>query len=157
VSFTSVSIFNEVWYSYTATGTSTTFSTCNSATFDTRLAVFSGSCADPVFVGCNDDGAGCAGFTSELTVNTTCGETYFVVVGAFTAGVTGTGTLTVTPAGDCPTACLGDLDGDGDVDSADLALLLGGWNGPGASDLDGNGTTDSSDLAILLGAWGSCP
>ncbi len=54
-----------------------------------------------------------------------------------------------------PVACLGDLDGNGQVDGADLAVLLGGWGGP-SGDLDGSGTTDGADLAVLLGAWGPC-
>ena len=48
---------------------------------------------------------------------------------------------------------LGDIDGDGVVGAADLAVLLGGWGQPGTTDLDGDGTTGASDLAILLGAW----
>jgi hypothetical protein len=48
----------------------------------------------------------------------------------------------------------GDLNGDGAVDGADLAVLLGGWGGAGASDLDGNGTTDAADLALMLSNWG---
>jgi hypothetical protein len=47
----------------------------------------------------------------------------------------------------------GDLDFDGDVDAADLALLLGSWGTP-AGDVDGNGTTDAADLAVLLANWG---
>ncbi len=57
-----------------------------------------------------------------------------------------------------PSPCPGDLDGDGQVGAADLALLLGAWNGgPGPADLDNSGTVGSGDLAILLGAWGPCP
>ncbi len=54
--------------------------------------------------------------------------------------------------------CLPDLTGDGAVDAADLAGLLGAWGtGPGhAADLDGSGAVDAADLAILLGAWGDC-
>ncbi|MDZ4754667.1 MAG: hypothetical protein SGJ11_09240 [Phycisphaerae bacterium] len=50
-----------------------------------------------------------------------------------------------------------DVNADGTVDAADLAILLGAWGGGSASggDLDGNGTVDAADLAILLGAWGS--
>jgi len=51
--------------------------------------------------------------------------------------------------------CAGDVNGDGVVDGADLALLLGGWETP-AGDLNGDGTTNGSDLAVLLGAWGAC-
>lgn len=53
-------------------------------------------------------------------------------------------------------SCLGDLDGSGAIDAADLAMLLGAWGGAGPADLDGGGTVDAADLAILLGAWGSC-
>lgn len=48
----------------------------------------------------------------------------------------------------------GDLDGDEDVDGADLGLLLGAWGtGDPSADLDGNGIIDGADLAVLLGAW----
>lgn len=47
----------------------------------------------------------------------------------------------------------GDLDGDGIVGAADLAILLGAWGTTGPGDLDGDGTVGPADLAILLGAW----
>lgn len=62
------------------------------------------------------------------------------------------GTVTVDPI-----ACPADLDGDGFVNSADLAALLGGWGGPGPADLNLDGSVNSADLASLLGAWGPCP
>jgi hypothetical protein len=53
-----------------------------------------------------------------------------------------------------------DLNGDGTVDAADLALVLGAWGScaegcecPG--DLNVDGAVDASDLAVLLGAWTS--
>ncbi len=46
-----------------------------------------------------------------------------------------------------------DLNGDGAIDAADLAILLGAWGGSGAADLDSSGTVDAADLAILLGYW----
>jgi len=48
-----------------------------------------------------------------------------------------------------------DLNGDGAVNGADLAMLLGNWGGSGAGDLDGNGFVNGADLATLLGNWGS--
>lgn len=55
-----------------------------------------------------------------------------------------------------PAATPGDVDGDGDVDAADLALLLGSW-GPCAgcpADLNGDANVGAVDLAMLLGNWG---
>jgi hypothetical protein len=51
---------------------------------------------------------------------------------------------------------LGDCDGDGDVDAADTAILLGAWgtNSP-KCDLDLNGTIDATDQSILLGNSGA--
>jgi hypothetical protein len=48
-----------------------------------------------------------------------------------------------------------DLNGDGEVDGADLGILLSAWGTP-AADLNGDGTTDGADLGILLSEWGSC-
>lgn len=57
--------------------------------------------------------------------------------------------------------CPVDLDGDGGVGPADLALLLGNWGpvdcaGAGCPDFDGDGDVDAADLAVLLGNWGAC-
>ncbi|HMN97312.1 MAG TPA: hypothetical protein PKC43_05990, partial [Phycisphaerales bacterium] len=58
----------------------------------------------------------------------------------------------------CPGKCLGDLNGDGAVDGADLGILLGNWGTNNiCSDLDGNGIVDGGDLGLLLGLWGPCP
>jgi hypothetical protein len=53
-------------------------------------------------------------------------------------------------------APLGDINGDGFVDFADLLILLAGWGEPGPGDLNGNGFVDFGDLLMLLGAWWSC-
>jgi hypothetical protein len=54
--------------------------------------------------------------------------------------------------------CPGDLDGNGSVDGADLAAILGAWGkcSDCPEDLDGNGYVDGADLATILGAWGFC-
>ncbi len=59
-----------------------------------------------------------------------------------------------------PDPCAADLNDDGVVDAADLAVLLGEWGttvpvGKGA-DVDWDGDIDGADLAVLLGAWGGC-
>ncbi len=49
----------------------------------------------------------------------------------------------------------GDLDGDGDVDLNDLAILLASYGVDAGGDLDDDGDTDLADLAILLANYGS--
>jgi hypothetical protein len=50
-----------------------------------------------------------------------------------------------------------DLNGDGCVSPADLALLLGEWGtADPIADLDASGVVGPSDLALLLGAWTGC-
>jgi hypothetical protein len=53
----------------------------------------------------------------------------------------------------------GDVNGDGAVNSSDLASLLVSWGvsnpvGRADGDLDGDGDVDGSDLAVLLATWG---
>jgi hypothetical protein len=55
-------------------------------------------------------------------------------------------------------ACPGDVDGDSDVDAADLSGLLIAWgsmNGGGA-DVNRDGLVTAADLSLLLVNWGSC-
>jgi hypothetical protein len=52
-----------------------------------------------------------------------------------------------------------DLDGNGMVNGADLAILLGAWGDCGdcgscPADFDGDCVVGGADLAVLLGAWG---
>jgi hypothetical protein len=54
--------------------------------------------------------------------------------------------------------CSGDLDGDGDVDGADLGLFLATWGpGFGPTDYDNDGDVDGADLGLFLAQWGPCP
>jgi hypothetical protein len=50
-------------------------------------------------------------------------------------------------------AVLGDLDGNGFVNGADLGTLLGAWGTAGPGDLNSDGIVNGADLGILLGAW----
>jgi len=59
-----------------------------------------------------------------------------------------------------PKSCLGDLDGDGDIDLADLATLLANYGTTSGmtyedGDLDGDGDVDLADLAALLAVYGT--
>ena len=56
-------------------------------------------------------------------------------------------------------SCSGDLNGSGDIGTADLAELLGAW-GPCEgcpADFNGDGVVNAADLAQVLGTWGACP
>ncbi len=60
-----------------------------------------------------------------------------------------------------PTECPADFNGNGDVEAADLAVLLGDWGAcpkdeDCPADFDGNGQVEAADLAELLGDWGPC-
>lgn len=73
---------------------------------------------------------------------------------AVDAGVLGDVCLTLTLSA----SCAADLDGNGAIDAADLAIVLGAWGDCAdcAADIDGNGTVNGADLAVVLGAWGAC-
>jgi hypothetical protein len=56
--------------------------------------------------------------------------------------------------------CLGDLNFDGTINTADLLLFLGafGCNSDCIADLDGNLVVNTSDLLLFLGLFGTnCP
>ena len=87
-----------------------TASTCNAAAFDTALTLwdmgevgdpFDGSSLEGAEVACNDDGAGCADFSSLLSYDMTAGRQYLLSVSGYEGSV-GTGTLTVGWEGSDP-------------------------------------------------------
>ncbi len=141
----------DVWFRYVAPCTgNASFSTCVNATFDTALAIYSGACNSLNFIDCNDDSDECVDFgASSLTIPVTAGTAYLIRVGGFW-GDSGTGSITAScsllPGNP-------DLDGNGVVGQADLAILLGAWGGGGPADLDHDGHVGQGDLAMLLGAW----
>jgi len=156
--FGNTNVYNDLWYVHQATGDQTlTISLCGSA-FDTKIAVFEGSCTGAL-VACNDDAvapAACAGtLQSELSFTAVCGTSYYISVGSFSATAFGSGTINVSQTGSCGPNCPADLNGDGQVASADLTILLNGW-GLSSPDLNGDGIVGSADITVLLGAWGAC-
>ena len=58
-----------------------------------------------------------------------------------------------------PIPCIGDLNGDNTVDTADLGILIGQFGTAGAgADINGDGIVDTADLGTLIGAFGMiCP
>ncbi|MFN0035849.1 MAG: HYR domain-containing protein [Saprospiraceae bacterium] len=71
-----------VWYSLVGNGSSITLSLCGSG-YDTKLGVFSGTCAALTCVTGNDD---FCGVQSQVTFTSVAGTTYYVLVTGFSAG-----------------------------------------------------------------------
>lgn len=89
-------ITNDIWYDYTATcNGQLTVTTCGTANFDTRVAIYNGCvCPASSLIECNDNAAGC-GLTSEVVNNVFAGNCYKIRVGG-TLGAVGSGDITVS-------------------------------------------------------------
>jgi len=161
------SLNNDVWFLFTPSQDGTfQFSTCGTASYDSKLAVYSGTCAAPVVIDCNDDGPGCAGFTSQLSASGfITAQEYLVQVGAFSQGEGGTGMLDIQQTGGPPpvgnsycvssrnssgAAAMMGAEGSASVASGNLVLTAGPgpvaepgifYYGPNQIEVDfGNGT-----------------
>jgi hypothetical protein len=88
-------IFNDLWYTYTATCNGTvSFSTCSQFDVDTIIALYD-DCGG-LQLACNDDAEGCTGFTSELGYSMSAGQTVKVRIGSWSEGAVGTGVMTIS-------------------------------------------------------------
>jgi hypothetical protein len=94
----------------------------------------------------NTNGAAPGSYSQTATVQVSDENLSGATAGSLTVA------LSVTISGGNPA----DLNNDGSVNAADLALLLNQWNAPApnSADLDGNGVVGGGDLAVLLGSWG---
>ena len=171
------------WYKFVPAVTGAySFSVCGSVN-DTKMALGTAcpSSAAAAFqaLAYNDDAcactSGCGSSGTEawssrldatntglpLAGNLTAGVTYYIVLGSYNTGSgAASGTLQVggpTP----PPACPADLNQDGQVNGADLGLLLGNWGPCGGTpclgDINQDGVVNGADLGLMLGAWGPCP
>ncbi|MFH1320785.1 MAG: T9SS type A sorting domain-containing protein, partial [Bacteroidota bacterium] len=144
-----------VWYSFIGTGESVTASTCDSATYDTKIGIYDGSCGSLNCIDGNDDGAGCSGYTSEITFFSVAGTTYYILIHGYSTGTgdfdltitcTPCAPLTVTTSSTDP-ICNGVCDGDATVSvsggTTPYAYL---WDDPGAQ-------TDSTATGLCAGAY----
>ena len=122
-----------IWYTYVATCTGDlTISTCEqlggSATYDTRMALYSGDCNSLVLVACNDDdpnnacGTSTGGFRSTIVAPVVAGQSYLISVGAFGPDSTGTGNLLIQ----CASAAICNYPPGNDVWSSTSCAAGGG-------------------------------
>jgi hypothetical protein len=139
-----LSFGGDIWFTYEASVTGTlTVSTCSQADYDSRLAAYD-TCPTGLgdLIACNDDSAGCTGFTSVMCVPVTSGETILIRVGGFN-GATGSGTLTLTSDSGCTPVNLDScIDGTCPASLVAAVDLVAGtvdleWNP--AADLDATG------------------
>jgi hypothetical protein len=139
-------ITGDLWWTFTPTFTGQLrVDTCSAATtFDTKIAVYSGTgCTgfDTRLLGCNDDSPMCTQGRSSLTVPVTAWQGYLIRVGG-SNGATGTGVLTLTAALACGSA---DFNGDGAVGTdADIEAFFACLSGQccatcGSADFNGDG------------------
>ena len=90
----------DIWFEWVAEFSGdVNFSTCDKSSYDTSMAVYASSCDNQV--ACNGDAGGgnnCQPYHSEVDLDVTKGETYYIRVGGWEAA-TGTGTVTISLVG----------------------------------------------------------
>ena len=92
-------IYSVVWFRWECEREDTyVLSTCDQAEFDTRLAIFDGTCTPANVVACLDDTDGCVGFTTRMAFEGVAGRTYVICVGGYSVISLGAGTLSLEPA-----------------------------------------------------------
>jgi hypothetical protein len=139
----------DVWFAWTSQGAGpVTIDTCTGAgSWDSVIAVYTGTCSPLTQIACNDDSCG---LMSSLTFNADCTTTYYIRIASWSNGTTVTtgvqGTFNLTAPG------FVDTDGDGVNDCLDGCPLdpnkiAPGICGCGVSDVDtdGDGTPDCND------------
>jgi hypothetical protein len=151
----------DVWFSFTACQSGDTeVSTCDIVDFDSDIVVYEGNCGNKVQIACNGDGDWCGGYSSQTSFNATAGQHYLIRVGGWSDSSEGSGMLLVDGPGDCdpPSDCVGDINGDGEVNVTDVLALVGAWGTSGGpEDINDDGIVNVSDLLLLIDAWGACP
>lgn len=136
---------NDVWVRFIPTVTGVVrVETCDSADFDTVLAVYNsgGLCAGTI-IACNDDGSGCSGGSSELNFIGTAGVLYHIQLGAKDPSVLGSGSLRITelsgptyPANNTCSGALTIAPGDTDFDTTGTSSSPVSWPCGGTGGLD---------------------
>lgn len=106
VTFGSEQTWNDIWYRYVAPIDGIlVISTCGTVNYDSRIIVYTGDCENLVEYACNDDGAGCPGYSSYLLCHCVAGAEYLVRVGGYSEGNTGTGSFGIKSSPPCESTC----------------------------------------------------
>lgn len=94
----------DLWWSFIPdTSGLLSVSTCNSANFDSDIAVYRGNCNALQLIGCNGDSSGCSLFTSHVSdLPVAAGEEIVIRVGGWNTSSVGSGELVVDLQGPIP-------------------------------------------------------
>lgn len=133
-----------VWYSYTAPADKVVTMDTAGSDYDTKLAVYSGTCGALDCVTGNDDGAGLGG-RSRVTFTAAAGATYYVYVTGFSSN-TGNYVLNVACADPLPN----------DLCSSAISIECGGTatgTTVGASNTGAPSATCGTSLNTAPGVW----
>ncbi len=122
--------YQDIWYNYNSTFSGDlTISTCDRAEYDTDLVVYDGCECGPGLedppLACNDDFGGCAGFTSQVTIQVVAGNCYKIRVGGFQDDDAGTGLLNITKQVETGGCCLPDASCLDDATEEECAAVGG--------------------------------
>jgi len=130
--------YADIWYTYTATCTGDlTVSTCDTVDYDSDIVIYDGTdCGALSLLGCNDDGVGCLGYSSELEVPVVSGNDYLIRIGGYACEGAGAGPVN----NDCTGAIAIGCDSTTIADNTDASPGAGDpdfsciFNGPGPGD-----------------------
>ena len=91
------SLHNDIWFEWMPLQDGAyRIRTCDDVNYDSKLAVYMGSCGSLVPLGCNDDGLNCSNFSSQLELTgISTSVIYYIQVGGYSANDTGAGNLTI--------------------------------------------------------------
>ena len=148
-------IGSDVWFKFVSPCTGTATAGVCAAQFDTKMAAYIGCPTESGHsLACNDDFCGVGGQASQISFAVNQGVVYRVRVGGFN-GATGSGVFTVSCT---PAVCAADVTGDGQVNVADLLMVVNQW-GPCvacAADVNDDGQVNVTDLLAVVNSWGAC-
>ncbi len=101
-----------VWFTYTPLLTgNVTISTCGSS-FDTAMAVYTGTCGAMTAVACDDDnGPSCSGVNASVTFSGTAGVTYSILAGGYNSANGNLSIVATSPSNDQCAGALALADG----------------------------------------------
>ena len=121
---------NDIWWNWTADATGTvSVSTCNTADFDSKINIYAGGgCPAVGAIAYNDDGSGCANWTTFVSFSCVAGEEFAIQLGGYSASSAGTGTMSIELAAaitndDCASATA--IAGQGNFAYSNLGATAG--------------------------------